>query len=479
MKKFIWAAAAIAVAGLAVLAAGILPAEASVMSVLNGAMTPGGASLASDAGLTAAMTCLPVGLNHRARGLIGAARADGSTAKDILEELQKTFEAFKAERDKELADINNRLGDVVQSEKVDRINAEITDLTKALDDVNRAIAALRVGGQDGLENDPDRIEHAGAFAKWFRKGIDNGLSDLEVKAGLTTESDPDGGYLVPTETERTIDRVLGVVSIMRSIARVMPIGTDEYRKFVNMGGAGGGWVGEDEERPETDTPRLRELIFTVMELYANPATTQKMLDDGIIDIADWLADEVNITFAEKEGAAFISGTGVKQPRGILAYDKVANNRYAWGKTGFVASGAAAGFKADHPGDAFVDLYYALRQGYRMNASWLMSDIVMGSVRKFKDGQGNYIWAPPSETGAVPTILGKPVRTDDNMPGLDAGAFPVVFADFMRSYLIVDRTGIRVLRDPYTNKPKIHFYTTKRVGGGISNFEAVKLMKCSA
>jgi HK97 family phage major capsid protein len=411
-----------------------------------------------------------------ARG-VRSVRLEGANATEILAKLQKTFEDFKAERDKELKDIDKKLADVVQTEKVERINNEITNLQKALDETNALIAALKVGGAGSDEPlTAERREHAQAFNKWFRKGVDNGLADLEVKAALTTQSDPDGGYLVPTETEQTIDRVLGVSTVMRRLATIMPIGTNEYRKFVNMGGAGAGWVGEEEVRLETSTPKLRELIFNVMEMYANPATTQTMLDDGIIDIASWLADEVNQTFSELEGAAFVAGNGVKKPRGFLAYDTVANASYAWGKIGYVPSGHASAFAASAPGDAFISLYYALKDGYRQGAAWLTSDAVMASIRKFKDGQGNYLWAPPSDAAGVPTILNKPVYTDDNMPALGADAFPVAFGDFKKGYLIVDRQGIRVLRDPYTSKPKVQFYTTKRVGGGVSNFEALKLMK---
>jgi HK97 family phage major capsid protein len=415
---------------------------------------------------------------RRARG-VQSVRADGANAAQILTELKQTFETFKAERDKEIADLKRGLGDVVQTEKVDRINAEITKLQSALDEVNSVLAAVRVGGS-GKETDPAKAEHASAFNKWFRKGeraVDD-LRDLEVKASLSTLSDPDGGYVVPEEMSNTIDRVVGTVSAMRGLATVMTISTDTYKKLVNMGGAGYGWVGEKDSRPETGTPTLRELVFNTAELYANPAATQTLLDDARVDIAAWLADEVSITFAEQEGAAFISGSGVNRPRGILAYDTIANASYSWGKLGFIVTGAAAAFASSNPADAMISLFYSLKQGYRNGATWLTSDAVMETIRKFKDGQGNYLWAPPSGPANVATILGKPVATDDNMPALGANAFPVAFGNFSRGYLIIDRFGIRVLRDPYTNKPYVHFYTTKRVGGGVQNFEAIKLLKCS-
>lgn len=417
------------------------------------------------------------------RGIVRV-RADASGDPNvILGELKAAFEAFKAERDEEIAALRKGQADVVKTEKVDRINSEITALQRTLDEVNQAIAALRLGST-GDSADPAVTEHAQAFNAWFRKGdraIDADLRGLEVTAGLATDSDPDGGYLVPEETSNTIDRVVGTVSVMRELATVLPIGTDTYKKLMNMGGASSGWVGEKSDRPETDTPTLRELIFNAQELYANPATTQKALDDARLDIASWLANEVAIEFAEQEGAAFISGDGSNKPRGILGYDTVANSSYAWGKVGFVKSGVAAALtdSSNNGSDALISLYYALKQQYRNGASWLMSDAVMETVRKFKDGDDNYLWSPASSAGEVPSFLGKPVRTDDNMEEIAAGKFPVAFGNFQRAYLIVDRFGTRVLRDPFTNKPYVHFYTTKRVGGGIQNFEALKLLKVAA
>lgn len=420
-------------------------------------------------------------LNTRARGF-QYARADASDAKAILNELKTTFEAFKDEQTQALADLKKGQSDVVRTEKVDKINAEIEKLCKELDGINAAMAAMKIGGA-GKAEDPDVVTHAHAFNQFFRKGTEpENMRALEVKAKLTTDSDPDGAYLVPEQTEATIDRVLGTVSTIRSISRVMSVGVPTYKKLVSMGGATSGWVGEREARPETSTPTLREIAINAHELYANPLATQTALDDARLDIAAWLGDEVSIEFAEQEGEAFWGGNGVHKPHGINAYTKVANASYAWGKTGFVVSGAANGFVAPtasvSPADAFIDLYYALKAGYRNGACWLMSDATMGAVRKFKDADGANIWAPPSAVGEQATILGKPVYNDDNCDAVAAGNFPVAFGNFQRGYLIIDRAGIRVLRDPYTSKPNVQFYTTKRVGGGIVNFEAIKLLKIS-
>ncbi len=415
----------------------------------------------------------------RVRGAT-AVRADATSAKDIAAKLAKTFEDFKAAQDKRLEGIDKKFDDVVQAEQVERINGELSELSNMINEVKSLQAAMQVGS-GGQNVDPDVQAHADQFNSWFRRGdraLSADLGDLEVKAKLTTQSDPDGGYLVPTDMENTIDRVLGAASAMRSAARVMPISSNTYKKLVSKGGAGSGWVGESEDRPETNTPQLAEIAINTKELYAQPASTQSALDDAAIDVAKWLADEVSIEFAEQEGAAFISGDGVNRPKGILGYPTVANSSHTWGKVGFVKTGAASSFASTNPADALVDLYYALKAGYRNGASWIISDVVQGEVRKMKDGQGNYLWAAPTES-APATFLGKPIMSDDNMPGLAANKFPVAFGNWKRAYLIVDRIGIRVLRDPFTSKPNVLFYTTKRVGGGLVNFEACKLLKVAA
>lgn len=419
----------------------------------------------------------------RLRG-VAVVRNDMSDPTKILNDMKKAFEEFKNERDKEVADLKKGMGDLVQSNKVESINAEITSLQASLDEVNRSIAALTIGGSGAPAPDAAVIKHAETFNSWFRKGeraIDADLRELEVNAALTTDKDDDGGYLVPDQMSQEIDRVVSTVSVIRELSTVMQISGNTYKKLINMGGTGSGWVGERAARPETDAPTLRELAFNLMELYANPAATQRTLDDARVDIATWLANEVAIEFAEQEGAAFVTGDGANKPRGILGYDKVTNGSYAWGKLGYVPSKVAAALNdTNNDGvEQMIQLYGALKQQYRNGASFVMSDATMMKIRSFKQADGTYLWAAPSGTTELPTILGKPVRTDDNMDAIGAGNFPIAFGNFKRGYLIVDGPGVRVLRDPYTNKPYVHFYTTKRTGGGVQNFEAIKLMKIGA
>lgn len=412
---------------------------------------------------------------RRARGIM-MIRADANDPAAMLAEINKAFEAFKASNEKALKGVT----DVVDADKMAKINTDIGSLLKAIDDLNKKAAAAALGGAGDPKATPERRAYSQAFNDWFKTGAgEAGLQDLAVKASMTTQSKPDGGYLVSPETDTQIDRVMAATTVMRQLASVRQIGSDELRKFVNVGGTGYGWVGETDVRAATANSQLKEIILGTMELYAMPIATQKMLDDGtIVDVAQWLADEVNIVFTEQEGAAFVVGDGNKKPRGILAYPTIANASYAWGSIGFIATGNSSGFASSNPTDNLIDLYYALKAGYRNGASWLTSDAVMNTIRKFKDGQGNYIWAPPTGVDMPATILGKPVYSDDNMQALASNAFPVAFADFKRSYTIVDRIGVRILRDPFTNKPYVQFYITKRVGGGLTNFESIKLLKCA-
>lgn len=400
--------------------------------------------------------------------------------KETIQALGKAFDAFKAENDARLKEIEKKgAADPLLTEKVDKINADIAQISalkKQLDTLETAVAQGQFPG--GGKNELDRVkaQHKDAFAKFFRKGAEGGLRDLEVQAGLSTLSDPDGGFLVPEDYEQAIDRVALSVSAMRRLATVRTIGTDTYKKLVNQGGASSGWVGEKGARAETNTPTLTEIAINTKEIYAMPAATQTLLDDSRVDIAGWLADEVSIEFSEQESEAFINGNGVEQPKGIAAYTMAANSSYVWGKVGYITSGNAS---LVNDLDKLIDLQHALKPVYRNGAAWLMNDATLATIRKMKDGDGNYIWVPGLKDGAPDTLLGKPVEIDDNVDDIGTGKYPIFFANFKRAYLIIDRQGVRVLRDPYTTKPYVLFYTTKRVGGGIVMYEAIKALKVSA
>jgi HK97 family phage major capsid protein len=425
----------------------------------------------------------------------GDAPADTAEIKELVGQFLKTFDTFEKKNDERLKALEGKgqrnagpsdAADPLQNEELKRINGEMDKLQKTIDDLRLGMKRPELEGDGGRKRaarTEDEVKHAGAFNRYFRKGDDNGLAELEEKA-LSVGSQPDGGYMVPVEMSDTITRVLSEVSPIRSIATVRTISSASFKQPVNIGGAGAGWVGEQSARPATATPNIKELEFPVMELYANPLATQNLLDDSAVDIEAWLADEVQITFAEMEGAAFVAGDGVNKPRGFLSYATVANSGYNavtnWGKLGHVLTGGASGFAASDPHEALIDLVYGLKAGYRQNARFVMNRFTQGEVRKMKDGDGNLIWQPGLQNGQPASLLGYAITEAEDMPDVtEAGGLSMAFGDFARGYLIVDRQGVRVLRDPYSAKPYVQFYTTKRVGGGVRMFDAIKVLKTAA
>lgn len=405
---------------------------------------------------------------RKLRGIV-AVRADaGGEIKALIEALNKDWADFKAtmsEKDKELA---RRFDDVVTTEKLERINSSVSDLQSAVDQANARIAAMSIGagGQPGTAGDP---EYSDAFRAHFRKG--------EIQAALNKGEDDEGGYLAPVEWDRTITDKLIEVSPMRQIATVQPISTAGFRKLYNLRGASSGWVGETAARPQTDTPTFGSLTFTPGEIYANPAATQQMLDDAEINLETWLATEVETEFSYQEGLAFISGDGSNKPYGFLTFVAGQTNA-AVHPLGAIEKVDAAAAAAIDP-DELLDLTYALPTAFTGNARWVMNRSTMGVVRKLKDGDGNYLWQPSYVAGQPATVAAYPVTEMPAMPDVAAGAIPIAFGDFARGYLIVDRVGVRVLRDPYSNKPYVMFYTTKRVGGGVNNPQTIKVLQMAA
>lgn len=400
--------------------------------------------------------------------------------KDTIEAIGKAFEEFKAENDKKLKELSTSKDDPILTEKIDKINAEMTDLKNLKFEIENLEKVVgRIGAPDGggATSNGVKAEHAKAFDAWFRKGGDDrfeAVRKLQVEAGLSTLSDPDGGYIVaPPEFDKAIERVAGTISVMRQLATVRTIGVNEYKKIVNTGGTSSGWVAEKESRSETDTPTLKQITINMKEIYAEPGCTQMSLDDSYMDLAKWLADEVSVEFNEQEGSAFITGDGVAKPTGIAGYDFVANSSYAWGKVGYVAGGHATLL---NNADKLIGLQHALKSTYRNGATFLMNDATCEKIRTLKDGDGNYIWRPGLMENTPDMLLGKPVAYDDNVADIGAGAYPLFFGNFKRAYLILDRMGIRVLRDPYSSKGNVLFYTTRRVGGGLILHEAIKALR---
>jgi HK97 family phage major capsid protein len=271
-------------------------------------------------------------------------------------------------------------------------------------------------------------------------------------------------------------RALRDASPIRAISGVRQVSANTYKKPFAITGAQTGWVAETGTRSQTNTPTLFELAFPTMELYAMPAATPTLLEDAAVNIDEWVAEEVRIAFAEQENAAFVSGDGSNKPRGFLDYTKVAEGSWAWENIGYLATGVSADFAASNPADKLIDLVYTLKSGYRSNAHWVMNRATQGQIRKIKDGDGNYIWRPGDAAGEKPSLMGFPIAETEDMPNIAANSYAIAFGDFGRGYLVVDRLGIRILRDPFSAKPYVLFYTTKRVGGGVQDFNAIKLLK---
>jgi HK97 family phage major capsid protein len=391
-----------------------------------------------------------------------------------FEDFSRTFEAFKEVNDQRLGELEQRfLPDVLTEEKLTRIDAALDTAQRRIDGlVLKARRPLLVG--DPSREDGGR-EHKTAFVAYMRDGVAEGLKAIEAKA-YSAGSGPDGGFLVPQPAEREILSRMATISPIRAIAEVREIATATFKKAYATNGLATGWVAEAAARPDTNSQTLADLTFATYELYAQPAATQTVLDDAAVDIEEWIGREVETVFAEAEGDAFINGDGTTRPQGFLTPNKVANTAWTWGNVGYLATGVSAGFAATNPSDQLVDLIYVLKSGYRQNASFVMNRRVQSAVRKFKDTTGAYLWQPPAAIGQPATLMNFPVVDAEQMPDVAANSYSIAFGDFKRGYVVVDRQGIRVLRDPYTSKPYVRFYTTKRVGGGVQDFDAIKLLK---
>lgn len=390
-------------------------------------------------------------------------------------ELMRAFDEFREANDQRLSE--KRSADVLLEEKIERLDSVITAQTQRLEAIELKQARPAIGSDPRPAEPANQpaIEHKAAFDAYVRGGDTANLRALEQKA-LSGGSNPDGGFLVPPEIEYKIGERLFNISPIRSLASIRVISSNIYKKPMMATGALAGWVGETDARTQTTTPTLDELSFPAMELYAMPAATTLLLEDSAVDIDEWLAQEVDRVFAAQEGAAFVTGDGNNKPKGFVSYNTVANSSWTWGNIGYVASGVGGAFPSTAPSDVLVDLIFALKAGYRQNAAFVMNRKTQSLIRKFKDTTNNYIWQPPASPSGRATLMNFPVHDVEDMPDISANSLSVAFGDFKRGYLIVDRAGVTVLRDPYSAKPYVLFYTTKRVGGGVQDYDAIKLLK---
>ncbi len=322
--------------------------------------------------------------------------------------------------------------------------------------------------------------HQKAFAAYLRSGDDDALRGLALEGkALSSAVAAEGGYLVDPQTADTVKSVMRGMASLRAVAQVVSVEATSYDVLVDHSDIGSGWASETAALTETDTPQIDRISIPLHELSALPKASQRLLDDAAFDIEGWLAARIAEKFARAEAASFLTGDGIDKPKGVLAHPQVANGAWTWGSVGYVATGADGAFAATDPADALVDLVYALGARYRANASFVMNSKTAGTVRKLKDADGRFLWSDGLAAGEPARLLGYPVLISEDMPDIAAGAAAVLFGDFEAGYTIAERPDIRILRDPYSAKPHVLFYASKRVGGDVSDFAAIKILKFAA
>ncbi len=351
---------------------------------------------------------------------------------------------------------------------LEALRGEVAEVKGRLDKVSRSAVRPLMG------SDIDRAPELKGFVDgYLRYGRESELKSLSIG------SNADGGFAVPRDIDTTISSRMVKISPIRSIANVVQTSTSGFRRLISIGGTASGWVSETAARPDSATTKLAEIVPPMGELYANPSATQAMLNDAAFNVEDWLASEISMEFARAEGAAFVSGTGTNQPRGFLAGPTGAQNdtARAFGTLQFIGTGNATGFDAS-PELKLIDLVFAVRASLRQGAVWVMNSSTLAAVRKFKAADGSFMWQAGISEGQPNRLLGYPVIEAEDMPDIAASAFPIAFGNFKAGYLITERSATTILRDPFTNKPYVQFYATRRVGGQVLDSDAIKLLRVS-
>lgn len=397
-----------------------------------------------------------------------------STITRKVDELGSAWDDFKKLNERRLQEIEKKgSADSLTVNHLNKINGAIDEFKNRLDGVETVLNRPSLGGEyksDVSSNTAN--EHKNAFINYVRKGVEGDLSFLEKKA-LSVGTDADGGYLVTPQMSAQLARKIFETSPMRQVANVTQLSSDVLEIIEDNDEAGADWSSsESASVSDSDTPQIGKLSISAYELVAQPKATQKLIDDSSIDIETWLTEKLVEVFSRKENTAFITGNGSGKPKGILAYTAGTGD----GEIEQISSLSAGAVTSD----SLIKLYYALKDEYANNATFIMNRATVQAVRLLKEATTNqYLWQPGLTAGTPDTLLGVPVVKASDMPVPATNSLSVAVADFKRAYQIVDRTGIRILRDPYTEKPFVKFYTTKRVGGGVVNFEAIKLLKLAA
>jgi HK97 family phage major capsid protein len=461
------------------------------------------------------LVALPVQHEHVAKlPMLGGVALAGTTAeiKDLADKVQNAIAEMRAANDEKLKEIEKKgAADPLLVARVEKANADVTALKAELDEVraaqreaetaNARLTSSRsdVRDQDvqnarrffsltrgkkvvNITNDDlkEYQDYRNAFGEYLRRG-DQALADREINNALSTGAAPNGGFWLTPDSSGKIVEFLEDLSSMRKLATVDSIGTDTFEGNYDLDEASSGWVGETETRSETNTPRIDgKYSFPIFEQYAAPKASQKMLDDSETDVETWLAKKVAAKLAKTENTAFVTGDGITKPKGFTQYSagtpartSVANYR----KIRQLTTGVSGGFAASSPGDKLIDVIQAIPSALRGGSVFAMNPLTAAETRKLKDGQGNYLFIPDFSRNPNGSILGYPVEELSDMADIGANSLSIAFGNFKESYVIKDHVvGTRVLRDPYTAKPHVVFYTTKRVGGDVVNFQGIVLLK---
>ena len=426
--------------------------------------------LLAAAALTSLMASAPSTLSAEGfGGCLVRVTNDAPTAADLIAELNQGFNAFKEANELRMKALEDGKG-------TSEVDAKIEKIEETMNNAEKALLALQTQNGIGGNAAPSRVvdqNYTDSFNQMLRLDGDRAVPEV-VNDALTKTTESGGGYVVPSEWDRTIQDDLVEISAIRQIVTVQTVTGGGFKKLVNLKGTAAGWVGETDARPQTDASSLAELGIGWGELYAMPAASQNILDDASIDMEAWISSEVREAFALKENPAFIGGNGDKKPRGLLTYVAGGANadRHPLGPIGTIASGDAAGITSD----AIIDMVYAGAMKYREGSRFAMNRLTLSAARKLTDGDGNYLWQPTFAAGQPSTMAGYAVSEIEDMPDLAAGSYPIAFGNFKKAYTIFDRQGVTLLRDPYTAKPYVLFYMTKRVGGACMDPHAMKVMQ---
>lgn len=391
-----------------------------------------------------------------------------------LKDLGKAFHEFKATQDEKFKHL----------EKTDHAPADLEEkldrLEHAMDGAERKLQSLQAAQLRPEKPNPTLEAHHDAhhgFTEFIRKGT---LAPLEGKA-LSTNPDTEGGYVVPDGIDYNLRQILQQQSVLRGLASVRQISTGSLELLIDKEMADAGWVAEKDDRPETETPDLDHLQIHTHEMYAKPKATQRFLDDAKMNVENWICQKISQKMAAMENEAFLFGDGNGRPRGILSHPTAEGNA-AWGELEEIKTGENGRFAQGQAVETLIETYHSLKPQYMQGACWLMPRSAQARIRRLKDRTtGIYLWQPSLAEGTCSTLLGHPIHLCDTLPPLEAEteSKSIIFGNFKEGYQILERQGTRVLRDPYSSKPFVEFYVTRRVGGDVVNFEALKVINFSA